>query len=251
MMAPIILSIFLIILFIGVIGSLFRTPNPDRVQDDFGQNYNEAAFQRAADEKYADYFDHDETYEDNILLYFLVEEGCEDIYFIAWVGDNINYDISYLFGNNESEFGQAIYNNVANYYAYSLDTNLASVINEMQKHILSLELESSFIKEPAIGADPAESKLIDLTYRTSDGGRSDTEPQLTASTVNDALRAFAETTGIRTIIAVDYIDNVFPDEESSGCAVSGTSVFAVFAIVFLVVVIIIVTKNSKKEKENK
>ncbi len=245
MMAPIIISVFVILIFISAIGSLiggFFSPAPD--YDSFGEGYNEAAFQRAADTKYAEYFKPGETYEDNILLYFLVEEECEDIYFIAWVGDNIHYDISYLFGNNQSELGQSVYNNVANYYAYSLDSNLAAVVNDMQVYIEKLALPSSFKDEPAAAADPAESRLYDLTAPGA-------EPSLTAETVNKALRAFTESTGIRTVVAVDYIENVFPSETAGGCNVSGTSVFAVCAILFLVVVIIAVASKSKKEKEDK
>ncbi len=245
MMAPVIISVFVILLFISSIGSLiggFFSPSPE--PDSFGQNYSEAAFQSAADAKYAEYFKPGDTYEDNILLYFLVEEECKDIYFIAWVGDNIAYEINYLFGNEQSEFGQAIYTNVANYYAYSLDSNLAAVVNEMQKHIEGLALPSSF-KEETAAADPASSKLYDLTAAGS-------APSMTADTVNKALHSFTEATGIRTVIAVDYIENVFPSESGGGCAsVDGTAIFTVSAILFLVVVIIAVTSKSKKEKESK
>lgn len=213
---------------------LLPTSSNSVPESDFGKNYDEAAFQRAADEKYATYFDSGATYEDNLLLYFLVDEKCEDIYFIAWVGDNINYEISELFGGNGTEFGQSIGNNVANYYAYSLDSNLAAVVNDMEKLIVNKGIPS--FKHETKPAAASESRLIDLTYEGA--------PELTASTVNAALASFTEATGIRTVICVDYIDNVFEPARS----VSGASIFMIVAILLLIVVIVVVAISSKKKK---
>ena len=194
-------------------------------QSDFGKNYDEAAFQRAADQKYAEYFDSGATYEDNILLYF-----------IAWIGDNVNYEISDLFGNEYTEFGQSIYSNVANYYAYSLDTNLAAVVNDMENIIVKMNVDS--FKKETKPASPTESKLVDLTGAGA--------PDLTADTVNDALASFTEATGIRTVICVDYIDNVF--ESPKG--IDGATVFMILALIALVVVVVAVSVNSKKNRKS-
>lgn len=229
MMAPIILIVFITFIFIY---SMLPAGN----QSDFGKNYDEAAFQRAADQKYAEYFDSGATYEDNILLYFLVEEECEDIYFIALVGDNVNYEIYDLFGNEYTEFGQSIYSNVANYYAYSLDTNLAAVVNDMESIIVKMNVDS--FKKDTKPASPSESKLVDLTGAGA--------PDLTADTVNDALASFTEATGIRTVICVDYIDNVF--ESPKG--IDGATVFMILALVALVVVVVVVSVNSKKNRKS-
>lgn len=234
LMTPFIIAIFLIFSFVY----MFLPAGNVQIStsDDFGKNYNEAAFQRAADAKYSEYFDHGATYEDNILLYFLVEEDCEDIYFIAWVGDNVTYDVAEHFGNNYTTLGQLVNSHVANYYAYSLDSNLASLIGEMEKVIVSEGLESSFKTEPAAKALPSESRLVDLTGSG--------EPRLTASTVNAALESFTEATGIRTVVCVDYIDNVF---EASG-GMSWSTIFFIFALIVLGVAIFIAVKSSKKGK---
>ncbi len=231
MMAPIILVIFFVFLLIYML-------LPSGGGNDFAKNYDEVAFQRAADQKYAEYFEHGETYEDNILLYVLVEEECEDIFFMAWVGDNVNYDISYLFGGVDSELGMAIYNNVNNYYAYSLDANLAAAVKDMENIIVKMNLPSSF-NSPTKEASPSESKLYDLTYSGA--------PDLTANTVNAALASFTEATGIRTVICVDYIDNVF--EPQGG--INGATVFMIIAIIALVVVIVVVSVNSSKNRKKK
>lgn len=251
MMMPMILVFLVVVMIIGVIGGIIDSAFARAPEGDSGVNYDEATFQHAADAKYAEYFKSGNTYEDNILLYILVDESCEgQIYAIAWVGDNIRYEINDMFGAEQTEFGSSLNKNIPSYYAYSLDSNLAAVVNEMQAHVEALGLDSSFKTEPVAKADPSESKLMDLTYRTSDGGRVDADPQLTASTVNNALAAFTEATGIRTVIAVDYIDNVFVS--NGGCnSVDFTVIFAVCAIVFLVVVIVAVNAKNKKEKEDK
>ena len=250
-MAPIILVIFFAFMIIYMLAPSGNAGTVQTSTDDFGANYSESAFQAAADEKYAEYFESGKTYEDNILLYFLVEEECEDIYFIAWVGDNINYDISDLFGNNYTEFGQAVGNNVAGYYAYSLDTNLAAIVKEMESAVVALNLPSSFNDEATVKADPSESKLVDLTYRSSSNGISDTEPKLTADTVNAALSSFTEATGIRTVICVDYIDNVFATPQEASRGISGSTVFMIIALVILAVVIVVVSVNSAKNRKKK
>lgn len=239
-MAPVIIAIFFIFMLIYML-----LPAGNVHVDDFGKNYDEATFQRAADEKYAEYFAPGKTYEDNILLYFLVEEECEDIYFIAWVGDNVSYEIAELFGNNYTALGQAIESNVANYYAYSLDSNLAAVIKEMEQQIAVLDLDSSFKKEPIVKANPVESKLVDLTHRIEGNSIRETDPKLSAETLNDALAEFTFMTGIRTVVCVDYIDNVFP---TSG-GISGSSVFLILALIILGVAIFIGIKSSKDGKK--
>lgn len=225
--APIVLAIFLIF-------SVVYAVLPSEHEQNFGKEYNEAAFQAAADEKYAEYFESGDTYEDNILLYFLVEEECDQIYFIAWIGDNIQYDINRLFGGNNSTLGRAVNENVAKYYAYSLDSDLAAVVNDMELAIARLGLDSSFKREtePAL---PSESRLVDLTGEGL--------PELTAKTVNDALASFTESTGIRTVVAVDRIDNVF----SSGNG--GTTAIIVIGIGILVAVIGFAIYSSRKDRE--
>ena len=240
-MGPIIIALFFIFMLVFM---LLPSGNYGGViveNESFGQNYDEAAFQRAADSKYYEFFDHGETYEDNILLYFLVEEECEDIYFIAWVGDNIAYDVSEHFGNNYTTLGQLVSSHVANYYAYSLDSNLASLMGEMEKVIVSEGLASSFNKEPAAKVSASESKLVDLTGAG--------EPQLTAATVNAALESFTEATGIRTVICVDYIENVFPSAQRATGGISGSAIFMVVAIGILVVAIVVSVNSNKNRKK--
>ena len=248
-MGPVFIAIFLIFMLVYMLLPSGNYGGVEVTTDNFGKNYDEAAFQRAADEKYAEFFEVGKTYEDNILLYFLVEEDCEDIYFIAWVGDNVNHEVSALFGNNYTALGQAIESNVANYYAYSLDSNLASVVREMEKQITALGLDSCFENDPIVKADPSESKLVDLTYRIDGNSIRETEPKLTAETVNDALVDFTFATGISTVVCVDYIDNVFATSNGNSGGNSGSLIFMILALAILGVAIFISVKSSQNRKK--
>ena len=228
--APMIIALTLIFLF------AYMLMPADSVEN-FGSEYNEAAFQAAADAKYAEYFAPGATYEDNLLLYFLVEEECDQIYYIAWVGDNIQYDINDLFGGNSSVLGNAVNRNVAQYYAYSLDSNLAAVVNDMEKAIGILELPSSFKKETA-RANPSESKFVDLTGANA--------PTLTPETINEALASFTEKTGIRTVVCVDRIENVFTSGGNGGA-----TALMVIAIGVLVAAIAFTSYSSNKNRKKK
>lgn len=235
-MAPIFISVFLIFFLIY---ALLPSGNTN---DMYVGNYDEAAMQASADRVYAQCFESGATYEDNVLLYVLVDEDCKKLCYIAWVGDNIVTDVSELFGNDYTELGHAIYSNVPEYYAYSIDSNLAAVVEDMGAIIGKMELSSCFKKAPASAAKPSDSKLVDLRVG-EDAGKL---PSLTASTVNGALEEFTEKTGIRIVIAVDYIDNVFGGE-----GLSGDTIMMIGIIVIILIVIIVVSVSSAKNRKKR
>lgn len=160
--------------------------------------YDENTFQDYANEQYKKEFGNSTAYEDNILLVFLTEdENYYDYYYIAWVGDHIATDINYMLGNENTELGNAISSSVnTSSYKYSLDSNLAQVIEFLKNQIVSENIENSFsCDETHIQVDSH------LTNKTS--------IDMTEETVNSALQSFTDTTGIPIVIVVDDIDNVF------------------------------------------
>ena len=230
LMAPVFLGIFFIFLL-----AYLLFPSGDS-NDMLVGNYDEAKMQAAADRVYSQTFKQDATYEDNILLYVLVDEDCKQLCYIAWVGDNIKTDISNLFGNDYTELGHSIYANVPEYYAYSIDSNLAAVVEDMGKIIADMDLSSSFKKDPVTEAQASESKLIDLRVG-EDAGKL---PSLTAATVNSALEEF------RFVIAVDYIDNVFGAE-----GMDGDTVLMIFILAVILIVVIVVSVSSAKNRKKR
>lgn len=211
-------------------------------------SYDENSFQDFANEQYEAVFGKSTAYEDNILLVFLTEnEEYYNYYYIAWVGDHIQTDINYMFGNEYTQFGQAIENSVnASSYKYSLDSNLAEVVKTMEKHITDLGLESSFVC--------TENHVQTQSYLIN---KTDTE--MTADTVNSALDSFTQTTGIPITIVVADIDDVFGKSgqniQTQTFTQSGTvtSILPVIAIVLAVIfaVILIITLIKYKKKKDK
>ena len=178
--------------------------------------YSESVMQDYANEKYKQYFGSASAYEDNILLVFLSNEEADGYYTIAWVGDNIDYSINEMFGEY-GEYGSALSDNInTDYFGYSLDTDLARVIDEMTKSIEALGLESSFVSESDRTTVPA-SEFVNLTGF-----------DLTADVVDAALNNFTAKTGIPCVIVADYAERVFGVyEEDVTVVIPGSSVQAV------------------------
>ena len=193
----------IVFIFIFIIFSALFFLMPDGAVIDFSDGvtiqediYDEATMQDYANVKYQKYFGNTSASEDNILLVMLTNEACDGYYTIAWVGDNVDYSINEMFGEY-TEYGDALYNNVDEYFGYSLDTDLASVVKEMTQHIEALGLSSSFNWE-SDRSNLADPKFVNLT--TMD---------LTPEIVNSALQEFTDKTGIPMVIVVDSAERVF------------------------------------------
>lgn len=160
--------------------------------------YDENKFQDYADACYAEAFGSSASYEDHILLCVLVDpEGLSDYYYIAWVGDHIATEINNMMGGNDTVLG-SVMNSAINEssYKYSLDSNLAQVMETMTTKVQALGLESSFKCSESHTAIP--SRLINKSGLS-----------LTASTVDAALAAFTDATGISVVIVVEEMEDVF------------------------------------------
>ncbi len=249
-------SVMVIALFI-LFGGFWMFSTADNIHISYGEEtvidgiiYDEATMQDYANVKYNKYFGNTSATEDNILLVFLTNEACDGYYTIAWVGDNIDYDINEMFGEH-TLYGTSLYQNIDDYYAYSLDTDLAQVIKDMTEQIASLGLATSFNME-SDHSRMSEPKLVNQTSM-----------DLNYEVVNSALSEFTDKTGIPIVIVVDYaekvfaessvtVDNLYPEPQVSVSRINsfvpviiGIAVvaLAVFAIGFAV------SKNKTKTKK--
>lgn len=186
------IGIFLLFMIV-----FFMIPN-EGITINFGQEdmYNEATMQDYANDKYMQYFGSSSAVEDNILLVLLTNEACDGYYTIAWVGDNVKDDINNMFGEY-TEYGEALYSNIDEYFGYSLDSDLADVVEVMTKHITNLGLKSSFYWE-SDRSNLAEPKFINMTSM-----------DLTTEIVHRVLVDFTDKTGIPMVIVVDSAEEVF------------------------------------------
>ena len=198
--------------------------------------YDEQTFQRYANQKYASAFAYDDTYEDNILLIFLTEESYDGYFCIAWVGNNIEYGVNEMFGDEYTEFGYTVQGSIASYYEFSLSSNLSNIILKMKDSVKS-EINSGD-GSPFITDTAAENTNKAKLYNYS-------ELSLNSNTVDTALKQFYEETGICMSIVVDDMGDVFEKRLST----SAILLICVAIAAVVVVIVVIVKKSSKKKKD--
>lgn len=245
--------IFVPVIIILIFGFVFFSSIFDKniviTQETENSFYNENTFQDYANEQYKNEFGNSTAYEDNILLVFLTEdENFYDYYYIAWVGDHIATDINYMFGNESTDLGYAISSAInTSSYKYSLDSNLAQVIEYLKNQIISENIEDAFsCDETHIQVDSH------LTNKTS--------IEMTDETVNTALQSFTDATGIPIVIVVDDIDDVFssttPTVTQPSTQTQSSSQIGFFNILLIIVVIaalivlivFLIIRNKRKMK---
>ena len=159
--------------------------------------YSESLFQEYTNNQYQKIYGETSCYEDNILLVFLTTDANDGYYTIAWVGDNVNYQITEMFGNEQTELGMIMTDSISDYHGYSLGSNLATVVNKMTDEVNDLGLDSPFNTE-SDRTTLAESKVYNYS-----------NCEFTEATVNTALERFTNETGITLSIVVDNETTVF------------------------------------------
>lgn len=229
LMLPILLLFVVGILLFGYVGSAISNVTQGGIV-----SYDETVFQEYADRQYAAEFSSSSAYEDNLLIVFLTNEEADGYYVIAWLGDNVDSSINQMFGDETTTFGRVLLGSVnSEYYAYSLDSNLATAMETMAKHIDQLNLDSSF-KTQKDHSNMVESHLTNYT-----------DLSLTKETVDDSLRSFTEDTGIPAVIVVDTMENVF------GKTLPLSDIMTILILIALAVVaIVLIVKTVKKNKKN-
>lgn len=220
---PVVVILMIILLIVGSLGL------SDNVVID---NYDEGVFQEFAYDRYMQVFSAESDKEDQILLVFVAYEDNYTFNYIALTGDHIDRKIDNMFGSdNATELGRLMNNSISEYYKYSLDSNLAQVIDSLTEKVTALELESSFTCKTEHAAVRAE--LIN-----------ETDLPLTSSTVVDALKDFTEQTGISFVVLVADSEDVF------GTAMPRNSIAtkALLVVLIVVIVILVVALVRKKNK---
>ncbi len=227
LMFPIVLLLVVSLLLVSIVGSAVTN-----VANGGSIYYKEETFQQYADDQYAAEFASYSNYENNILIVFLTNEEADGYYVIAWVGDNLNYEIIDMFGDETTVFGREVQGSVnREYYKYSLDSNLASVMDRMGARIEALGLTSSFRNDKEITNPPTSH----LTNRS--------QISLTEETVNDALKAFTEKTDIPAVIVVDTMENVF-----GKTIPMGDIVIVIILVALLVYAVYLIIRGIKQGK---
>lgn len=198
--------------------------------------YDEEVFQDYADERYAEVFGSSADYEDNLLLVFLVDEDHYTYYYISWVGDHVVNDVSNLLGSNNA-LGRYMDNSInESNYKYSLDSDLAYVMEQLSDSVSALGLSSSF---------DCGSSYASPTARFIN----DSELSMTDSTVENAIAKFTAVSGIPTAIVVDDVSDVFGTDVSTGSG-SRVSVGLIIAVVVIIAIVAVIIYRKNKSSDD-
>ncbi len=232
--APMICMVLAIVMIIGLIGgglaTLFRGGNVV---------YNEEKFHEYANRQYATIYDPSSaTYEDNVLIVFLIyNEGEEynNYKAIGWVGDNLKTEVNVLFGGDGSALAYAMRSSVnTNSYRYSLGSNLTQMTETMQAGISSMNLETAYRTQKA------EKHEAGKIYN-----RSNSDIQFNEGTVNDALKNFTDSTDISMSIVIADAKDVF------GKSLNTSAILALLLCIILIVyAVVAIVRYVKRRKGN-
>ena len=229
LMAPLILLLVVGVMMFSMIGtSLANVANGGVIY------YDEATFQDYAEKENAKVFGNSDATEDNILIVVLVNEESRGYYYLPYGGSNIVDEVGDLFAVGR-DFDQAMKGTIQQYYANSLDEDLAKVMRTMTRKVGNLNLQTSFYDEYSHENSP-ESRLIN-----------NTELKLTEKTVNDSLAAFTEATDIPVVIVVEDMEDVFGKTLPMGDII----ILVILAALGVVAIVAIVrtVKNRDKFKD--
>lgn len=196
--------------------------------------YDEEKLQTYALERYDDEFASCEggSYEDNILVVFLVDEECKEFSCIGIVGYHIDARVDRMFGDERTELGRAVTGSVSDYYKNSLSRSLANVALELKDDVTALGLTSNHTCTDTRGQ--VASHLTNLS-----------ELSIDASLVDGALEDFTAATGIPLVIVVDEREAAFGRNMPLDYVI-----VLLVALVFLVVGIVLIVKAVKESKKH-
>lgn len=193
--------------------------------------YDENRYQDYANARYEEAFGDSSAYEDNLLVSVLVDDDYYSYYYIAWVGDHVVTDINHMLGARGTVLGDAMEQCInSSSYKYSLDSNLAQVMEILTEEVEALGLAGSFSCSENRGNVSAQ--LVN-----------DSELELTESTITNALTAFASATGIPTVMVVEDMDDVFGGSLAPG----GIILVAAVVLIAIVAGVVLVLRRRKQQ----
>ena len=159
---------------------------------------------------YAEAFDPSSgSYEQNLVISFLVSDEYGDYYVATWAGNYLQNDIDGMLACSDSDgYTSVIERACLDYisdssFKGSVVYEISEVVDALTEQITALGLDSSFTRNPEYKADPAASKVKNTTEATND-------PALL-----EAVQNFTRQTGIGLVVTVDTMADVLGTDYTS------------------------------------
>lgn len=209
-----VITVFVLIMFLIAAVSLVLGGDPNS-----NIIYGESAFQRYANDQYYAIFGDTDNFEENILLVYTVYEGYDGFECIAWVGDDIPTSINLMLT------GDTISKNIADHYEFQLAKGIAMSVEEM----------TNKLSQTSETVDTSYSKLVNKSSLN-----------VSESTVNKALVAFAEKTGYNISVVIADGEDVFGTSIDVGKVIG-----IIFIILIVVMIIMVISSNVNSKKYSK
>ena len=176
---------FLIFIFIVLMALMVRAGDSDAL-------YDESQLSDFASEQYQQAFGETQSYEDNLLLTFVVYEDRSQYAYMTWVGDHIGDEaFEYLQGDG-TWLDELLDRQLETDYQYSLSADLTRALRELARQMPE---EPYTCHEDHSDSPTALQNLSDLS--------------LNRTLIEDALLYFRETTGIPIVLVVEDAADIF------------------------------------------
>ena len=159
-------------------------------------SYDETKLSDFASSQYEAFFGNTESYEDNLLLAFVVFDDCEQFSYMTWVGDHIGPDAFQYLKGEGTWLDAMLSRQVGADYRNTLSADLDRAVRELAQKLG----EDDPVGSLSCGEDSSDSPTA-LRNRS--------ELDLNAKLIEEALRYFRETTGIPIVLVIEDATDIF------------------------------------------
>lgn len=158
--------------------------------------YSETKLEAFCESQYHEAFQHTDSYEDNLLLTFVIYEDRYDYSYMTWVGDHINDEtFAYLRGEGTA-LDDILGRNIGDGYTHTLASDLSFAIRDLADQIDEATEYGSYTCSEGHSENPS-------------GLRNRAAMALNEQLLNDAIDYFREQTGIPLVLVVEDASDIF------------------------------------------
>ncbi len=231
------LLIFLpfIIIFFVMFAFFFGGPSGCGCSFNENTHVDEALVDKYTENQYNEKFASLSNYEDYALIVFLIDdEEYYEYYYCTWIGDHVSANTANLLGLNDSTLDDAFEANISTDYKKTISLDLASTIYQL------------ISKSDSNGLTCNESTAAYISSHVDN----DTNLNIDEATINAALKAFEDKTGVKLVLVIDTINEVCI-VSSKEMTIDNLMPFIIIGVILLFFIIIIISNIFKGRRNSR